>query len=110
MDIERAIDFILDQQARAAEAQRRLEEQQEKLAIQQTQSAQRHDQEMSAIRGEFRRAVRLGVHELRAERKRRQELDDKITQLAAAQLLTEQTLQNFIKSLGRGTNGGSQDQ
>ena len=42
----------------------------------------------------LRRAIRLGVREARAERKRRQEMDarfdEKIGQLAAAQLITEE--------------------
>jgi hypothetical protein len=54
--------------------------------------------------------VRLGVREARQERKKRREmderLDEKITQLASAQLVTEEKLQRFIDSL-RGTNGKS---
>ena len=71
------------------------------------------------------RAVRLSVREARAERARRRkanaEFDEKITQLAAAQLLTEEELrslkasvgslqasvQAFIDSLRKGGNGHS---
>jgi hypothetical protein len=58
------------------------------------------------------RAIRLAVREVRAERAKRRELDEKITQLAASQLLTEEalrdlkaTVQAFIDSLRRGGNG-----
>jgi len=56
-------------------------------------------------RAELRRAFLLGVQEARNERRRRHELDEKITQLAAAQLVTEETLRRFIESLRRGGNG-----
>jgi hypothetical protein len=135
MDIERAIEFILDQQAKAAEAHRRLEEQlaeaqaryeerqakaeerqakaeerQAKAEELQVNASARHDREMDRIDSMLRRAVRLGIQEARAERKKRQEMDrrwdEKMTQLAAAQLITEEKLQNFIASQGRSTNGG----
>jgi hypothetical protein len=62
------------------------------------------------------RAVRLSVREARTERARRakanSEFDEKITQLAAAQLVTEDemrslkaSVQAFIDSLRRGGNG-----
>jgi len=55
------------------------------------------------------RAIRLSVLEARNERKKRQEMDarfdEKITQLAAAQLLTEEALRGLIKSLEQGGNG-----
>ena len=63
------------------------------------------------------RAIRLGVQEARHERKRRNEMDEilarrasaadeKITQLAAAQLVTEEKLQRLIDER-RGPNGQS---
>jgi hypothetical protein len=58
------------------------------------------------------RAIRLAVREARAERAKRRELDEKITQLASSHLLTEEalrdlkaTVQAFIDSLRRGGNG-----
>jgi hypothetical protein len=49
-------------------------------------------------------AVRLSVREARAERARRRkanaEFDEKITQLAAAQLLTEEELRSLKASVG----------
>ena len=69
------------------------------------ESERRHDSEMAAIRAELRRAVRLGVTEARRARAKHREiaeitkeLDQKITQLAAAQLVTEEKLQRFLDS------------
>jgi hypothetical protein len=61
-----------------------------------------HDREIAEIRKELGRAVKLSVQNTRSERKRREELDQKVTQLAAAQLVTEELLQAFLK---RGGNG-----
>jgi hypothetical protein len=58
-----------------------------------------------AMRADMRRAFAMGVREARNARRRRSELDEKITQLAAAQLVTEEKLQQFINSIGRGGNG-----
>ena len=73
---------------------------------------ERHDREMEdirrearAMRADLRRAFSMGVREARNARKRGQELDKKITQLAAAQLVTEEKLQRLIDSQGRGGNG-----
>lgn len=53
----------------------------------------------------LRRAVVLGVREARQGRKRRQELEarteEKFTQLAAAQLITEEKLQHLDQSVQR---------
>jgi len=51
------------------------------------------------------RAVRLSVCEARNERNKRRELDEKVTQLAAAQVVTEEKLQGLIDALKRGGNG-----
>jgi len=63
---------------------------------------ERHDGEMLAIPSELRHAVRLSIQEGRAERGKRRELDEKITQLAAAQLVTEEKLQRFLERSGNG--------
>ena len=72
----------------------------------------RHEREMADIRREaatmradLRRAFSMGVREARNERRRGQELDGKITQLAAALLVTEEKLERLIDSIGRGGNG-----
>jgi len=51
------------------------------------------------------RAIRLSVREARSERNKRRELDEKMTQLAAAQVVTEEKLQGLIEALKRGGNG-----
>ncbi len=76
------------------------------------ESRAKHDREMEEIRkaqdrlvhdvGQIlRRAIRAGIREARNERARRRraiaEIDDKITQLAAAQLITEEKLQRLIE-------------
>ncbi len=73
---------------------------------------ERHDLEMleirreaRAMRSDLRRAFALGVQEARNELRRSAALDEKITQLAAAQLITEEKLQAFIDTLRRGANG-----
>src|ERR1700730_14166566 len=75
--------------------------------------AEQHDQEMGAIRRQLGRAVRLSVEEARRERVKRRELasefDDKITKIAAAQLINEELLranEALLKAfLQRGGNG-----
>lgn len=75
-----------------------------------------HDQRMRNIEEQGRRtdarlnrAIRLAVREALAERVRRTkanaEFDEKMTQLAAAQLVTEEKLQGLIEALKRGGNG-----
>jgi len=77
---------------------------------------ERHEREMAdirregaAMRAELRRAFSMGVREARSARRRQQELDEefdqKMTQLAAAQLVTEEKLQRLIDSRGLGDNG-----
>jgi hypothetical protein len=62
--------------------------------------------DMGLVRLELRRWAALGVKEARRQRSRQREFDLNITRLAAAQLVTEEKLTNFISSLGRGGNGG----
>ena len=53
------------------------------------------------------RFVQLGVKEALSQRKRTRILDDKITKIAAAQMVNEELLQRFLSSVGRGGNGKS---
>jgi hypothetical protein len=86
MEIERTMQFILECQA-STEA--RLQE----LAETSAANAARHDRQIAQINNILRRAIRASVEEHRRERVRRQEMDkrfdEKITQLASAQLLNE---------------------
>ena len=65
----------------------------------------RHDRDMRQIQDNLRRWTALGVKEARNQRKRVREIDQSITRLAAAQLVTEEKLQQFISSLKGGPNG-----
>jgi hypothetical protein len=113
MDLERAIEFLLEQQAAS----------QARLDAQMAASQERHDREIGEIRQiiaatqeigrqtreELRRAVRLSVQEARAERKRRKEEDAKLAaadeKLAASQEDLRQTLKAFIDSMKQPRNG-----
>jgi hypothetical protein len=82
-------------------------------------NAERHDRQTEKINATLNRAIRLGVREFRRQRVERVELeakleaklaqaaallDEKLTQLAAAQLVTEEKLQRFLQ---RSPNGKS---
>ena len=77
MDVERTIEFILEQQART----------EANLAL--------VSEDLRRIDARLDRAVRMGVHEARAERRKRRELDEHLTRLAAAQLVTEEKVQKL---------------
>ena len=71
-----------------------------------------HDREIAENRREWRRInqmvrrfIKLGVKEARDHRRKMREADKKITQLAAAQIVTEEKLQLYFSSLGRSGNG-----
>jgi hypothetical protein len=68
-----------------------------------------HEQAINRIDTRLDRAIRDSVREARNERMRRKralaEIDDKITQLAAAQLVTEEKLQRLIEERRQGGNG-----
>jgi hypothetical protein len=87
VDVEKTIEFILEQHARTEAALAR--------------SAERHNQTEALLK----RAIRAGVQEARRARVRDRLLDEKITQLAAAQLITEEKLLGLIDSMQRGGNG-----
>lgn len=74
------------------------------LAEQHAEAEQRHARETADFR-DLRRAFALGVQEARNQRPRSAALDEKITQLAAAQLVTEEKLQGLVDALRRGGNG-----
>jgi hypothetical protein len=83
MDVEKTMEFILEQTAQIHAIQMKAEE-----------HFARHDRDIAEINAILRRAVRLAVQEARAERKRRREADErldlKMDQLASSQLLTEE--------------------
>ena len=118
MDVEKTIEFILAQQAKNEAHLGAMDERHDRAMqehndfIQQHNVAiQRHDREMHQIREQLRRAVRLAVQDARTDRKRRREMaeqwDQKITQLSAAQLVTEEKLQGLIETMRQSNNGHS---
>ena len=96
------MEFLLQQQAnfvaREAAAKERFDAQIDKI----NETLDRTVEIGERTRLELRRAVRLSVQEARAERKRRNEGDEK---LAASHAALEASLQAFIESLKRGQNG-----
>lgn len=89
MDVEKTMEFILEQSAHTAAML-------EQAKAQSDEHLARHDRQIAQINEILRRAVRLAVQEARAERKRRREADErldlKMDQLASSQLLTEEKL------------------
>jgi hypothetical protein len=71
----------------------------ELVASMQLAAEKRHDREIARIEGTLRRAIRLAVREARAERVRRKEGDDKLSQEMAK---LAEALRRFIE---RGGNG-----
>lgn len=104
MGFEERLQHVAEMLDQIAEMHVRAEERMDKFEERMSQVGVEHTREIHEIRAELRRGVRMSVEEQRRERARRQELskewDTKITQLASAQLLTEQKLQRLIDSLG----------
>src|SRR5438874_1054225 len=106
MDVEKTIEFLLEQQARFDARMELLLEQQA-----------RFDGRIESLSGivtemaggitngqhQLRRAIKLGVEEARRERAQRRALEQKVDtrfgELATAQLATERSLQRLIHSL-----------
>jgi hypothetical protein len=112
MDVEKAVEFILEQTAQMNARQAQWEAQAQAHFA-------RHDRGIAQIDTILRRAVRLAVQEARAERKRRREADEhldlRMDQLASAQLATEEQLRKlgdkidkFVDGMRPGGNGHPQ--
>lgn len=101
MDVERTIEFILEQQARIAVWRAEAEE---RAARHETEIA-RLDTELRRVDLRLRRAIHLAVQEARNERRRRREADArfdlKMDQLASAHLLTEEKLDKLSDKIDR---------
>jgi hypothetical protein len=63
------------------------------------------DERFAAMERKRRRILVFGVREARRERRLRRELDENITRLSAAQLVTEEKFQGLLDALRRGENG-----
>jgi prefoldin subunit 5 len=98
MDVEKTMEFILEQTAQIHAIQMKAEE-----------HFARHDRDIAEINAILRRAVHLAVQEARAERKRRREadehLDRKMDQLASSQLLTEEKLRMLGDKIDKFVDG-----
>ncbi len=116
MNIDERLVALVDRHEALTESVELLAEQQAEAAERATAAEERHARETADIRRDLRRAFALGVREARNQRRRSAALDEKITQLAAAQLVTEERLTGlyakmdaFIDSMrGRGGNGSAQ--
>ena len=106
MSIDERLDAITMNLELLSERSVEMEERAEHAEERAERAEERHNHEMSAIRAELRRGIRLSIQEARAEHARRQKLeeafDKKITQLAAAQLITEEKLQRLLDYRGNG--------
>ena len=104
MDIEKAISFLLEQQAAS---QARFDARIDQLTEFQMNAERRHTVEMADIRLDLKRAIQAGVVEARDERKRRHEMHEELSraqhamyeELSTAQKMTEEKLQRLIDSL-----------
>jgi len=74
----------------------------DEILAESARAREEHERKMEVLDARIRRSIRLAVQEARAERRKRRELDAK---LSAAQLITEEKLQRFIDSLRQGGNG-----
>jgi type II secretory pathway component PulJ len=107
-----SLELVVLRQSDGEERQAAAEERHTAAMERQAAALAQHEREMAdirregaAMRADLRRAFSMGVREARHERSLRRALDEKITQLAAAQLVTEETLKQFIASMRRGENG-----
>ena len=63
------------------------------------------DERFAAMERKLRRILVIGVREARRERRLRRELDENITRLSVAQLVTEEKFQGLLDALRPGENG-----
>jgi DNA-binding FrmR family transcriptional regulator len=102
MDIEKAMEFSLEHSAATEVRLEKLAGRVTELTGRLTEltgNVERHDKQIAATNATLRRAIRLSVEEHRRERVRQQEMDarfdEKITQLASAQLLAEEEIKEL---------------
>jgi chromosome segregation ATPase len=116
MDIERTMQFIVENLAavtarleKMAERQSRMEDRQSDLEAEYTKrildAEERHDREMASIRAELRRGIRLSVEEHRRERVRRKELEARQAEHEKELNEFRKSFQNWLDWTRRGGNG-----
>jgi hypothetical protein len=103
MDVEKTMEFILEQQAQAAAIRMQHEADIARIDVEMRQvdlRLRQLDLKFGQVDLRLRRAIRLAVQEARAERKRRREADErfelKMDQIASAHLMNEE----MVKKLG----------
>jgi hypothetical protein len=94
---ERFAEVIAKSDERFAAMERRFAASDERFAA--------SDERFAAMERKLRRILVIGVREARRERRLRRELDENITRLSAAQLVTEEKFQGLLDALRRGENG-----
>jgi hypothetical protein len=108
VDVERTIEFILDQQARH-QARHDVEMAEIRTMMRETQAISREAQDIGRrTDARLDRAVRLAVAETRRERKRRQvlktETNERMDRFEAGLEELRKTVQRYIDSRGNGDN------
>jgi hypothetical protein len=94
VDVEKTMEFILEQQAKAEVSHARFEAAMASMA-------ERQDRTEAVLR----RAIRAGVEDARRQRVRTRKLEQTMTELAEAQKKTQSALEAFLESMNRGGNG-----
>jgi hypothetical protein len=102
--IERILDGLTKSHAESDARHERWMAQQERRWA---ESDARFERWSTRFRSDLKRWAALGVKEARNQRKRYQKLDEYMTRLAAAQLVTEEKLKNLLSSRGNGQHGKS---
>jgi len=106
MDVEKTIEFLLEQQAAH---QARFEAQSAEFWAQLKASQEKSDREDERLRRRLDRAVRLSALEHRRERARRKKLEAKTAadnaRLKESQDALQRSITAFIESMKRGRNG-----
>lgn len=81
------------------------------MSMDHQQWLEQHDRMISDMNNTLRRAIRMGVKDARRQRTRNAEFDQKMTQIAAAQLVNEELLKQneglLKRFLERGGNGAA---
>ncbi|HXJ76580.1 MAG TPA: hypothetical protein VNM37_27230 [Candidatus Dormibacteraeota bacterium] len=81
------------------------------MSMDHQQWLEQHDRMIADMNNTLRRAIRMGVQDARRQRKRNAEFDEKMTQIAAAQLVNEELLKQneglLKRFLERGGNGAA---
>jgi hypothetical protein len=101
MDVERTIEFILQQQAKAEPRQAQAEARQAQAEARQAQAEAKAERQMTAIRKLIQTGMRMIVKNEELVKATQAELRE----LTAAQKVTETKLQGLIEALRRGRNG-----